>query len=58
MKTYKIYAKKIQNNPAKEVSYVQSIMAKNKQQAIHIIRNMPDHSGFYFLNSFFAVIDR
>ena len=55
MNLYKIYAKPLQNNIGNETIYIQSIMAKNKKNAIHSVRNMIENRGFYNLNSYIAI---
>ena len=54
-KQYRVYAKKIQNNHVNEPSLIGTYDGYNKQNAISKAMNAPENSGFYQLNSFFAV---
>lgn len=55
MKTYRVYAKPIMNNPAKEISFVGKYEGYNKQNAISKAMNDTANKGIYNLDSFFAV---
>lgn len=54
-KTYHVYAKPLQNNPANEPVFISTVEAMSKNDAIFKVQNNPANNGLYDNSSFFAI---